>query len=117
MVTLPLLKKQVKEDDLGKDGKQQWVPKKDENDQVVYVKENGEFVYEDDKDGQRVKKVEKVVKQRTVEKNRAVYIPFLTCKKKRMTIPEDDKDGVGTSYTGENTDKKKDENLDAATDE
>merc|ERR1712113_112733 len=90
MGTLPLLKKIVVEEVLDKDKNPQYVDAKDENDKPIYEKdENGNIIMEE-KDGKQVKKVKQVVKTREVEKTRALYYPWLTCKKERGRMKEEE---------------------------
>merc|ERR1719150_2803468 len=66
LVTLPLLKKTVGEDDLDKEGKKQYIDAKDDDDNLIYERDGeGKIKYEE-KDGQQVKVVKQVVKRRTV---------------------------------------------------
>merc|ERR1719150_530627 len=107
LVTLPLLKKIVVEEVLDKDQKPQYVDAKDENDKPIYEKdENGNIIMEE-KDGKQVKKVKQVVKTREVEKTRALYYPWLTCKKERGRIKEEENEDDEADEKNKDDEKNK----------
>merc|ERR1719150_1101831 len=109
LVTLPLLRKTVEEDDLDKEGKKQYIDAKDDDENLIYERDGeGKIKYEE-KDGQQVKVVKQVVKRRTVEKSRALYYPWLTCKKDRIRSTDDDEneDDVGSGGMGDKDKEKK----------
>merc|ERR1712083_1155173 len=119
VVTLPLLKKQVTKVDLDAEGNEQYVDVKDDDGNPIIVKDDdGNIVYEknDDgsymmKDGKKVQKVERKVKTRTTEENRAISCYWLTCKKQRVSLSEEEQDSMSTGVSGE--DENKDENKDS----
>merc|ERR1719150_3543442 len=108
-VTLPLLKEQVTIVENDENGKPQMVDDKDENGDIQYEKdEEGNYIYEKNedgsdktKDGERIKKVLKKQKTRTTEQSRAISCYWLTCKKKRSSITDEEKDSMGTTGASE----------------
>merc|ERR1712083_945788 len=90
VVTLPLLKKQVTKVDLDAEGNEQYVDVKDDDGNLVYEKnDDGSYMM---KDGKKVQKVERKVKTRTTEENRAISCYWLTCKKQRVSLSEEEQD-------------------------